>query len=181
MFPYRLDDEIEIRPLAEPEAVTFFAVVDANRARLYPWMAWVGRVRSVDDARIYIRNYPKRGGFHAGIWQGARLLGGMACPFINHETHEAEFGYWLAADVVGKGIVTRAAKLILRDLFEQEGMRRIELQALVDNVRSRAVAERLGFRFDKVAREEHWLPNEKYVEHALYVLTADDWRKMGEK
>jgi ribosomal-protein-serine acetyltransferase len=146
MFPYQLDD-VEIRPFVEAEAETFFAAVEANRERLGKWMGWVHRVRTLDEAVIHIQNYPARGGFHAGMWQGERLIGGYACRYVDPETHEAEIGYWLTPDAEGKGLVTRVSKAVIDYLFGQKGVRRIKIQAFANNVRSRAVAERLGFAF----------------------------------
>jgi ribosomal-protein-serine acetyltransferase len=169
MFPYRLDD-VEIRPLVEQEAEVFFEVVEQNRERLSQWMGWVSRVRTLDEAIIHIQNYPDRGGFHAGMWRGERLIGGYACRYIDSETYEAEIGYWVTPDAEGKGLVTRASKAVIDYLFEQKGVRRIKIQAFANNVRSRAVAERLGFTLKAIERGDDG------IEDAVYWMSLEEWK-----
>jgi ribosomal-protein-serine acetyltransferase len=170
LFPYQLDD-VEIHPLVEQEAEIFFAVVEQNRERLGKWMGWVQRVRNVDEARVHIQNYPDRGGFHAGMWRGERLIGVYACRYVDIETHEAEIGYWLTPDAEGKGLVTRVSKAVIDYLFEQKGVRRIKIQAFAANERSRAVAERLGFTLKAIERGDDG------IEDAVYMLLVEDWEK----
>ncbi len=59
---------------------------------------------------------------------------------------EADVGYWLAPSGRGRGAVTRALRLLVGWGRDAHGLRAIELYTLLDNVRSQAVAQRVGFR-----------------------------------
>ncbi len=57
-------------------------------------------------------------------------------------------------------------------------MHRITIRARTDNVRSRAVAERLGFTFEGVMREA-LLVQEDHHDAALYSLLRNEWPRDG--
>lgn len=57
----------------------------------------------------------------------------------------ADLGYWIDADAEGRGVVIHAARALIDHLHHDRGIRRIEIRTATDNIRSRAVAERLGF------------------------------------
>ena len=63
-----------------------------------------------------------------------------------------ELGYWIAAGERGRGVATRAARLLSRWAFEQLGLARIHLLAHPDNRASQRVAERAGFRREGLLR-----------------------------
>ena len=68
---------------------------------------------------------------------------------LMHETgSEYEIHYWLATDRTGRGYVTEAARALIPWARGTLGARRIVLHAGMENRRSLAVAERLGFTRD---------------------------------
>jgi ribosomal-protein-serine acetyltransferase len=175
LFPLELGEGITLRPLEETDAEAMYQAVLRNRDHLDPWMRWSGRVQTVDDARAYIHRYVVSDGFHAGIWQNGQLIGGIAYLSVDHNSNKAEIGYWLSQTYVGKGLVTRACRAVITHLFSVEKLHRLEIQAVVDNVRSRAVAERLGFTLEGIKRESEWI-TDAYRDHALYSLLEQDWK-----
>jgi RimJ/RimL family protein N-acetyltransferase len=66
-----------------------------------------------------------------------------------------EIGYWARSDVRGRGVTTRALRLVTRFALEN-GAARVQLRADVENVSSRRVAEKAGFRLEGVLRSAHW-------------------------
>jgi len=54
--------------------------------------------------------------------------------------------YWLAASGRGRGIVTKALRLLCQWAFAEQEFDRIVLKAHADNLPSQRVAERVGFR-----------------------------------
>jgi RimJ/RimL family protein N-acetyltransferase len=57
-----------------------------------------------------------------------------------------EIGYWLAAPARGRGIATRAVRLLAGWTLDTLPIGSIEIHALPANARSQAVANRAGFR-----------------------------------
>ncbi len=58
----------------------------------------------------------------------------------------AEIMYWLAAEWRGRGLATKAVRLLCGWAFAALGLGRIRLMTLRGNTRSQRVAERAGFR-----------------------------------
>lgn len=177
-FPSKIADDLELRLLEQRDAEALFALITRNRAHLDPWLRWSGRIQTVDDAQAMIARFADKvavgDGFHAGLWHKEQLVGGLVCHFINRESHKAEIGYWLSADSTGKGWITRACREVIRYLFVDEKLHRIEIQCVTDNLPSRAVAERLKFTLEGIKRESEWITS-AYRDHALYSLLADEW------
>ncbi|MBI1256190.1 MAG: GNAT family N-acetyltransferase [Chloroflexi bacterium] len=178
MFPLQLENRIVLRPFADADADALFDLIRRNRVHLDPWLRWSGRIQSLDDTRQLIQRFADKqalgDGFHAGLWVEQQLAGGVVIHFINRESRKCEIGYWLGADYVGRGLVTRAARVVIERLFSVEGLHRIEIQAVTDNQPSRAVAERLGFTFEGIKRESEWVTS-AFRDHALYALLEQDW------
>jgi RimJ/RimL family protein N-acetyltransferase len=80
-----------------------------------------------------------------------RLLG--AVTLHGPEGHLAEIGYWLAAEARGRGVATRAVRLLAAYSFRADpALVRIGLRTLVGNDASGRVAERAGFSREGVLR-----------------------------
>lgn len=177
-FPIDIGDHTVLRPLGPTDAPLLFETIEKNRAHLDPWLRWSGRVRSEADAAAHIARFTEMlardDGFHAGMWHEDRLIGGTIAHFVNHESRKTEIGYWLVADAVGHGYVGRACRAVIDNLFRHYELHRIEIQCATDNVRSRAVAERLGFVLEGIKRESDWLTT-RFADHALYSLLRKEW------
>lgn len=72
-----------------------------------------------------------------------RLLGVVGLPEIDGD--EVEFGYWLAREARGRGVMTSALALAIAWAREEFGARRGRLLVHVDNERSLAAGRRAGF------------------------------------
>lgn len=178
MFKLKVDDEIEIRMLEEPDAETVFALVDRNREYLRRWLIWVDTSDSPEVTRQYIRDSKRRFEnkevLSAGVWLKGELVG--AIGVVGYEWHNRvmEIGYWLSADQQGKGVMTRAVSAMIDDAFKNLGMNRVEIHCATGNVRSQAIPERLGFKPDGVMREAG-LINGQFVDKVIYSMLASEW------
>ena len=63
-----------------------------------------------------------------------------------------EVGFWLTPSRRGQGLMAESVRLVCKHAFDALGAQRIEWQAVVGNVASRRVAERLGFTFEGRSR-----------------------------
>ncbi len=73
--------------------------------------------------------------------------------FVNlGPSHRATVGYWLVLEVRGKGLATRAVRLVSRWALRELVLPRLGLLAEPWNVDSQRVAERAGFRREGVLR-----------------------------
>jgi ribosomal-protein-serine acetyltransferase len=179
MNPIRWDlgDGIVVRTLAPDEDEILFALVDRNRERLHRWMPWEPMTRKPSDTRNFIeRALASETDREAnGIWIDGRLVG-MIGMRVDVADGKGEFGYWIDAEVEGRGVVTRASERMLAFAFDELGLHRVELQAASTNTRSLAVADRLGMTREGISRESQRDP-EGHHDMVRFGLLADEWRR----
>ena len=54
-------------------------------------------------------------------------------------------------------------------------MNRVEIRCATENVRSRAVPERLGFKLEGILRQSIWR-HKRYYDLAMYGILAEEWK-----
>jgi RimJ/RimL family protein N-acetyltransferase len=77
--------------------------------------------------------------------QDDRLLGSFGLMELDREPGYGEIGYWVAAEARGRGVATRAVRLLADWAREELRLTRIEVLPHKDNLPSRRVAEKAGF------------------------------------
>jgi ribosomal-protein-serine acetyltransferase len=121
----------------------------ASRPELLPWMPWaVDLTMEAQSAYVDARGIP---GWDQGSPAFAITEHGVAIGVIGLDREhddEYEIHYWLQTDSTGRGYVTEAAQALIAWARDALGARRIILNAGMENRRSLAVAERLGFTRD---------------------------------
>jgi ribosomal-protein-serine acetyltransferase len=178
MFTYRLADDLVMRQFEDADAEELFAVADANRAHLRRWLPWVDGMHDVEVERQFIRAARERDaredGFHSGIWEAGKLVGGIGFHYVNRPNRKTEIGYWLAENAQGRGIMTRACRAVVDHAFRRWSMNRVIIYCATENRRSRAIPERLGFTLEGTCREAEWL-YDHFVDLAQYAMLAREW------
>ena len=81
-----------------------------------------------------------------------RMIGTCGFANIDCPNNRAELGYVLNPDYRGQGLVVEAAQRVLRFGFNVLGLHRIEARYMVENKASRRVMDKLGMKFEGVAR-----------------------------
>jgi ribosomal-protein-serine acetyltransferase len=85
-----------------------------------------------------------------------------------------EIGYWLAEQARGRGVMTQCCRFVVRYGFLTLDLHRIQIAAGTENLQSRAIPERLGFRLEGILRGRENLYG-TFVDHALYSLLRSDF------
>jgi len=100
---------------------------------------------------------------------------------IDHwsSTDVAQFGYWLARGARGRGLATRAVRLMTSWLFEL-GAARVFLTIESENAASTAVALRVGFTYEGTLRAYGvWKGQRKDVD--VFAVLPDEWPSEGNR
>jgi ribosomal-protein-serine acetyltransferase len=177
MFRATVREGIDLALLEARHARELFELIEANRAHLHSWMNWVDQRHTVGATAAYItlslRQFALNQGFHAGLWENGALCGVINTHPIDWPHKATSLEYWLAASHQGRGLMTASCRVVIRHLFGGLGLHRLTIRCAVDNHRSRAVAQRLGFAFEGIARSSEWL-HDRFVDHAIYGLLETD-------
>ena len=154
-FPETLtlrEDALELRPFAPADRD---AVLEACRdPEILRWTAFPDPFTGA-TAESIVREAGARWRdgtvLEVAIVEDARLIGATHLAF--HEEWRASVAYWLARNARGRGLATRAVRLLLRWAFDAfDELVRVELWSIVGNEASDAVARRLGFVEEGILR-----------------------------
>lgn len=178
MFVWRLGDGQELRLMEERHAELLFQLVRENETRLRAWVPWLKHTATVESTRQFIRRRLQRlsdnNGWTAGIWRQGALAGEIGFDFIDWTNRFSEIGYWVGAAFEGKGLVSRSCRALVDYAFDELWLNRMQIRCAVENRRSRAIPERLGFKLEGRLRGIERLPD-RYVDLAVYGMLADEW------
>lgn len=175
-------DNIILEQSHESQASQLLAAVDKNRKHLSAFLPWVENMQSVTDMEEYLKNAEAlcqdlNESSFAVIFNNV-VVGRIGLHHINMQNKSGAIGYWLIKEAEGKGIIQRSCKALIRHGFEDLGLQRIEIKAAVDNLKSRAVAERLNFLMEGTLRQAGFV-NGQFLDLVLYSMTRDEWRAMN--
>jgi|GEM_PF-6361702 RimJ/RimL family protein N-acetyltransferase len=123
-----------------------------------PWLR--DTLRSAADVEkfiaLWLQNFAKDRGFCAGVWFEGLLSGMIYHANVDWADRSAALSYWLDEAHQGKGIMTASYRAFVSHAFDTWKMNRIVIECAVDNARSRAIPERLGFTLEGIIREPEW-------------------------
>ncbi|GMA51111.1 GNAT family N-acetyltransferase [Alicyclobacillus contaminans] len=178
MFRQRVDENTSLKMLELRDADELFALLDASRSHLRTWLPFVDGTRTVQDIQDFIQSglqqFANSNGVQLGIWHHGQLAGVLGLHYIQWTHRMTSLGYWLGEGFQGKGIMTNACRALIDFLFQEYGLNRVEIRVAPDNLKSRAIPERLGFQQEGCRRQAEWL-YDHYVDHVLYGMLAQDW------
>lgn len=180
MFSYKVDEEIVIEIMQQHHKDELYALIDTNRDYLRKWLLWVDKRKSAEDLEpiipIWIRNYADNNGFDAGIRYNGNLVGMIGLHYIDWKNKCTSIGYFLSENAQGKGIISRSVSSLLDYIFYQMNLNRVQIQCAVNNVKSKAIPEKLGFSTEGITRDGQWL-YDHYEDLVTYSLLAADWQQ----
>jgi len=178
MFQRAITAEAELRQLRLEDAEELFAAVDRNRAYLRTFLPWVDSTRGVEDVRTFLRTVEQQAaaneGFATGLSVQGRLAGCVGLHRIDWPNRALSLGYWLDEQHQGRGLITAACRVMIGYLFEELKLNRVEIRCAVENTRSQAIPERLGFRREGVLRQASWC-NDRFLDLVVYSILAGEW------
>ena len=173
-----IDSATAVRVLREADAAELYALTDANRAHLRRWLPWVDLVTCEEDSHSFLATVAaqhKEGrGPTFGILRAGALVGVVGYLPIDRVNRCAEIGYWLAEREQGRGVMTACCRFVVRYGFLTLDLNRIQIAAGTENVVSRAIPERLGFKFEGILRARENLYG-TFIDHALYSLLRSEF------
>ncbi len=173
------DGEIMVRPYHPDDIAALFEAARASIPEMSEWMPWCHPNYSIEEAKGFILSRPEQWagdaeyGFGVFSREDGRFLGGVGMNFINRVHQMANLGYWVRSSETGRGVASKAARLVAKFGFEQLAFQRIEILAATGNVASQRVAEKTGAIKEGVLRNRLRLYGQP-LDAVLYSLIAAD-------
>ena len=179
----QIDAELQLRLLELRHAKAFYELTLRNREHLRRWMPWAESEPSLENIREYLKfrllQFANGEGSQWGIWYQDMLVGTIGYNNLNWANDKAEIGYWLDASTQGKGLVTRACRTLVTYAFDEYGLNKVEIHCGVENQRSRAIPERLGFTQEGIIRQVEKF-RDHYADQVYYGILASEWKALNE-
>jgi ribosomal-protein-serine acetyltransferase len=180
LLPRDLGDGLVLHATTATDADEAYAAVDAARDRLREWLPWVDATASVGVEREYLSTIEVANetgaGLHVTLRQDKAFAGFVGLQ-IDVMHPNGAVGYWVVAGYAGRGLITRSVAAIIDLGFGPLDLHRVELRAATRNVRSRAVAERLGMTHEGTLREAELLAQGQ-VDLEVYSVLSTEWRRV---
>ena len=154
-------ERVIVRLWNNTDAEALFNALEASREHLRPWMEWVDRHQNIGDSAEYITRslleFTRRENIGLGIFDRAdnqTVLGATGYHDIDWTVPAMEIGYWATQAAQGHGYISEAVALLTDFAMREFAARRIAIQCDPNNVRSRTVAERLGYQLEGQLRNK---------------------------
>ncbi len=177
------DGKLVVRFYREDDAPRLFAAVRESIPEVSPWLGWCHENYSIEETREFLRSRTEKsqgdewysfGAFDRS--NGERFLGGVGLNFINRVHQFGNLGYWVRTSAAGRGVASKAARLVARFGFEELGLHRIEILAAVSNIASQRVAEKIGALREGVLRKRLLIRGEPH-DAVMFSLAREDLTK----
>ena len=172
----------ELRQFVRDDAEELTLLIDRNRTYLREWLPWLDSSSNINDTARFIGRSVEQAednnGLTLGIVCGGRLAGVIGQHYVDQLNRRTEIGYWIDAAHQGRGIVTSATARLMDYAFREQDCNRVILQCASGNLKSRGVAERLGFVREGISREAEWL-YDHYVDLVVYSMLKRAWMTRG--
>lgn len=147
-------------PTADDGAAVNLAIRE-SWTELSVWMAWAqGEPPLAEETseRLGSRaaGFADRSDFSYAAFEREteRFLGMFSLFRLDWDVPKGEIGYWIRTEATGNGFATEATQALVKLGLETLKLARIEIRCDTRNIRSRAVAERVGFALDGVLKNE---------------------------
>ena len=146
--PWRLDDAFSLYQYAKDPSVG-------------PIAGWPEHKNALESAEV-IENVLSKPHIYAVCLRENNIAIGSIGLMLGKDGHaeldkdEAEIGYWIGLPFWGQGLIPEAVDEILRYAFEYLNMSRVWCSHFEENMNSKRVQEKCGFRHRYIVQNKDW-------------------------
>ena len=173
---------MRLRPVRLRDAGAWSAARIRDEAQLLPWEpTGVGPWRSRNSASAWpmvcsaLRAAARRGTLLPCAIEVDGRVGGQLTigNVVRGALRSAWVGYWVSSELTGGGVATAAVALAVDHCFGPVGLHRVDATVRPENMASRAVLERVGFREEGLLRR-YLDVDGQWRDHLLVAMTAEE-------
>jgi len=173
-------ENLVMRSLMVSDAPAVYNVVDRNREYLRTWLPWVDGTDSPDVTENVIASWEKalddKSDVVLGIFNNGEYVGNIGLHDIKNHKRSSMIGYWLSENRQGSGIITDCVRALMDFAFSALGLNRIYINCAADNIKSRAIPERLGFVQEGILQDCEYLYG-IFHDLIVYGIVERNWQR----
>jgi ribosomal-protein-serine acetyltransferase len=163
-----------LRPPSPGDGKKVNEAIQESFDELHEWMHWAHSRPTVEESEEFVRlaaaEWILRKELDLRLWDKTtgELIGGAGYHDIDWKVPRLEIGYWVRASRSGQGLITEAVNAMTRYALEVIGVRRVEIRCDKDNLKSRGVPERLGYKLDVIFERNELKPDGSTRDTCVY-------------
>jgi ribosomal-protein-serine acetyltransferase len=171
-----VDNDILLKEIGLEDVESIFYTIDSEREYMAEWLPFVELTQDISFTRQFVQNYldAEEKDLTCVVYYKQQFVGLVGLKDTDYDNLKVEIGYWLSESFQHQGIITRSCKALIDYSFNELQMNRIQLKAATGNVKSQAVAERLGFTREGIERDGE-LHSRGFVDLVIFGLLQKDW------
>lgn len=159
-FPDQFETErLIIRAPRVSDALDVWTAIHESEKELKEWMPWAQQLPKLEETEENIRqataDFIARKDLRLLLFSKAtgEFVGSSGLHQINWSIPKFEIGYWLSSSKAGQGYMTEAVEAITNFAFQELQACRVEIRCDEENVKSKAIPERLGYQLEGVLQK----------------------------
>jgi ribosomal-protein-alanine N-acetyltransferase len=92
----------------------------------------------------------------------------------------AYVGYWIGAPYARQGFMTEGLALVINDAFRRLRLHRLEANIQPENIPSRRLVQRLGFRQEGLS-PKYLKVGGRWRDHERWAILSEEWQARGRR
>ncbi len=168
------DDDLALRPWTEADVPAL--VIACNDPEISHWIPLIPSPYTEEDALTFVRGDVRPEEQSLAMTLEGTVVGAIGLG-VNSMNYRGRIGYWVAASARGRGVCTRALRLLSRWALDELDLQRLDLITDPDNLASQRVAEKVGFRREGVLRAHLRHPDGRIRDSVMFSLLPGELRE----
>jgi len=155
------------------------AAINASLPELKPWMIFAQKEQTEQEVEANIReayvNYLSRKDLRLLVFlkESGQFIASSGLHRIDWSIPQFEIGYWIDSRYSGKGYITEAVQGITDFALNELKARRIEIRCDANNVKSRAIPEKLGYTLEGILKNNgRSVDDEQLIDTCIFAKTT---------
>ncbi|MEB3053151.1 GNAT family protein [Bacillus pseudomycoides] len=178
-FPVLESVNLVLRKIEEVHLQELYSIYDNDKVFEYCGIIPKHNLQTVRKMIGHFdRDYHKKSKIKWGIFQknqSDKLVGIIESMDFNQKVNMVSIGYFLAEDYWGKGIATESVRMVVKFLFEEINVNRIQAEVMPVNEVSKKVLLKNGFIKEGVLRQASLWSGKGVIDLEIYGILKEDY------
>jgi len=167
------DGDLVLRAWTEDDIPALVVAIDDPE--ISRWIPLIPHPYTETDARAFLRGEVLPDQLKLAMVLDGVVVGGIGMGVNSHQ-YRGTIGYWVARDARGRGLCTRALRLLARHAQQDLELQRVDLITDPENLASQRVAEKVGFQREGVLRAHLRHPDGRIRDSVMFSLLPGELR-----
>ncbi|TQR20482.1 GNAT family N-acetyltransferase [Psychrobacillus vulpis] len=178
-FPVLESEHLLLGKIEEAHLQELFTIYDNDKVFEYCGIIPKHNLQTVSKMIGHFdRDFNKKSRIKWGIFQknqSNKLVGIIECMDFNAKVNMVSIGYFLAEEYWGKGIATESVQILIKFLFDEVDINRIQGEVMPANETSKKVLLKNGFMKEGLLRQATLWSGKGIVDLEIFGILQSDY------